>query len=117
MTETLNGRIVDLDLDKEDAALREAIGQSTLVRVRGIIIEFEHPSLWSTTAMNAVNNADWIGWAKEVIVSVEQLKHFESFNLRNYQMQAIFERLNKDAGSDLGKSKESEDSSLAIRMT
>ena len=117
MTEQLDGRVVDLDLDKEDAALREAIGQSTIVKVRGVVVEFEHPSLWSTTAMNAVNKADWLGWAEEVILSVDQFKHFKGCNLRNYQMQAIFERLNKDAGEDLGKSSESDGSSLAIRTT
>jgi hypothetical protein len=113
----LNGNIIDLDLDKEDAALREAIGQPTRVRMRGVAVEFQHPSLWTSTAMKAVNNGDWHAWGQEVIDDPAQYKHFVECNLRNFQYEAIFKRLNKDAGVDLGKLKEPGNSSPAIVTT
>jgi hypothetical protein len=113
----LNGQVIDLDLDKEDAKLREAIGQPTRVRMRGEVVEFQHPSLWSSTAMKAVSNGDWSAWGQEVIEDPDQFKHFVSCNLRNYQYEAIFTRLNKDSGADLGKSSQPASSLPATATT
>jgi hypothetical protein len=115
--EELNGNIIDLDLDLEDAVLRESVGKPTVVRVHGKVIKIQHPSLWSTTAMKAVNNADWVAWAQEVIEDPDEYRHFEECNLLNFQMQAIFKRCGQDAGSDLGKSKRLASSSNGTRKT
>lgn len=115
--EIIQAQVIDLDLDAEDIRLRETVGKSTLVRIRGMVVEIQHANEWSTTAMVAVNSGDWHAWAEEVISVHEQFEHFKSCNLKNYQMKAIFERVQKDAGLDLGKSRESVGSSLATRTT
>lgn len=115
--EIIEAQVIDLDLDAEDIRLRETVGKSTLVRIRGMVVEIQHANEWSTTAMAAVNSGDWHAWAEEVISVHEQFEHFKSCNLKNYQMKAIFERVQKDAGLDLGKSRESVGSSLATRTT
>jgi hypothetical protein len=101
--DVIDALVIDLDLDAEDIRLRESIGKPTTVRIRGMVVRFQHPDLWSTKAMQAVNGGDWLGWANEVIDDAGHYDHFEKCNLRNYQMKAIFERLQKDAGADLGK--------------
>jgi hypothetical protein len=113
--EELSGNVIDLDLDKEDALLREAVGKSTFLRMHGTVIEVMHPSLWTTAAMDAISDARWHVWAREVIEDDEQYDVFVDANLRNYQMEAIYERCGKDAGKDLGKSKKSGPSSRSTR--
>jgi hypothetical protein len=104
-SEELEGVVIDFDLDKEDALLREAVGKSTFLRIQGSVIEVMHPSLWSTKAMDAISDARWHVWARDCIEDDDQYDAFVEANLRNYQMKAIYERCGKDGGKDLGKSK------------
>jgi hypothetical protein len=101
---------VDLDLDAEDTLLREAIGQPLTVRVGGKVIEVPHPTDWPHTANTAAGRSDFSAWAAEVL-SEEDRKVFLAANLRNYQVNALFESVNRRAGVGPGKSPSSRGSS------
>lgn len=101
---------VDFDLDAEDVLLREAIGQPVRIKVGGKVIEVPHPTDWPHTANKAATGSDFAGWAAEVL-SPEDYKVFSDANLRNYQINAIFEQVNRRAGVTPGKSQPSARSS------
>jgi hypothetical protein len=101
---------VDLDLDAEDTLLREAIGQPLTVRVAGKVISVPHPTDWPHTANTAAARADFGTWAREVL-SDDDHEAFTAANLRNYQVNALFEKVNRRAGVSPGKSPSSRGSS------
>jgi hypothetical protein len=101
---------VDLDLDADDQLLREAVGQPIRVKVGGQVIEVPHPQDWPHTANTAASNAEFGAWAAQVL-SDEDYKVFQGANLRNYQVNALFEHVNKRAGVSPGKSPSSARSS------
>jgi hypothetical protein len=105
---------VDLDLDAEDTLLREAIGRPVTVRVGGKVITVPHPTEWPHTANEAATRGDFSAWASEVL-SEDDLKVFTDARLRNYQVTAIFEHVNKRAGVGPGKSPNSRGSSKGTR--
>jgi hypothetical protein len=108
------GDEVDLDLDAEDQLLREAIGQPMTVRVGGKVITVPHPTEWPHAANEAATRADFGTWAREAL-SEQDYQVFLAANLRNYQVAAIFERVNKRAGVSPGKSPGSRGSSKRTR--
>lgn len=97
----------DLDLDEADARLREAVGVPTTVTVKGRQISISHASLWSSVAMNAANKGDWPTWAAEVITDGADLEHWNEANLRNYQIEAVFDTCGKKSKVSRGKSQRS----------
>ena len=101
---------VDLDLDAEDTLLREAIGRPLTVRVAGEVITVPHPTDWPHTANAAASRADFTAWA-EAVLSDADYKVFLAADLRNYQVNALFEHVNKRAGVGPGKSPNSRGSS------
>ena len=101
---------VDLDLDAEDTLLREAIGQPLTVRVAGKVISVPHPTDWPHAANAAASRADFTAWAQEVLTP-DDFDVFAGANLRNYQVNALFEHVNKRAGVGPGKSPNSRGSS------
>ena len=105
---------VDLDLDAEDQLLREAIGRPLTVRVAGKVISVPHPTEWPHTANEAATSADFSAWAREVL-SADDHAVFLAAGLRNYQVSAIFEHVNKRAGVSPGKSPGSGGSSKSTR--
>lgn len=105
---------VDLDLDAQDQLLREAVGQPLTVRVGGQVLTVPHPNDWPHTANEAATNANFTAWAAEVL-DENDLKAFKAARLRNYQVQAIFEHVNKRAGVNPGKSPTSRGSSASKR--
>ena len=107
--------VVDLDLDAEDARLREAVGKPTSVRIDGVVILIDHAASWSNTAMRAATNGDWDDWAAEVIEDEEQLKAFRDADLLNYQLEAIFTQCGKAAQVTMGKSRRTSQSSKTTR--
>jgi hypothetical protein len=105
---TENSRVpvsVDLDLDAEDARLREAVGASTSVRVNGNVIHVDHASVWPNRAMRAAVRGDWDEWAEAVIRDEKELDVFRDADLKNYQIEAVFTECGKNAQSDQGKSR------------
>jgi hypothetical protein len=103
--------VVDLDLDADDARLREAVGEPTTVRLDGVVVHIDHAAEWSNTAMRAATNGDWDTWAAEVIGDEKELKVFLDADLVNYQLEAIFTECGKAAQVELGKSRNSSHSS------
>jgi hypothetical protein len=96
---------VDVDLDALDESLRrEAIGQSTSVRIDGKVIHISHAGDWSSSAMQSASNGDWETWAHEVIDDPEELRSWEDADLRNYQMEAIFRECGRQSRMNMGKS-------------
>ena len=101
---------VDLDLDAEDQLLREAVGQPLTVRLAGKVISVPHPTDWPHTANTAAARADFSAWAQAVLTEQDH-DVFLAANLRNYQVNALFESVNKRAGVGPGKSPSSRGSS------
>lgn len=106
---------VDLDLDAEDARLREAIGEPTSIRLAGKVIKIDHASSWNDVAMRCAARGDWNGWAEEVIQDDDQLDTFISARLANYQIEAVFEQCGKQGQVDMGKSRRPNRSSTRTR--
>jgi hypothetical protein len=106
---------VDLDLDAEDTLLREAIGQPVRVRAGGKVITIPHPTDWPHTANTAAARTDFGTWAAEVM-SPEDYGHFASLKLRNYQINALFEQVQKRTGAGPGKQRNSGPSSRPKRQ-
>lgn len=97
--------VVDLDLDAIDEEIRnESVGKPLAVRMSGKVIHVSHAGDWSTTAMRAAADGDWDAWAAEAIEDPDEYKHWESLNLRNYQIEAVFTKAANDARLDSGKS-------------
>jgi hypothetical protein len=106
---------VDLDLDADDALLREAVGKPTTIRVDGKVIHIDHAAEWSNTAMAAATQGDWDTWAREVINDDSEFEDFVAANLVNYQLEAIFTECGKLARTTMGKSQRSGRSSRSKR--
>jgi hypothetical protein len=104
------GDDVDLDLDAEDMLLREAIGQPLTIRVGGKVIEIPHPTDWPHTANTAAARSDFGAWAAEVL-SEDDYEVWQAAKLHNYQVNAVFEKVNRRAGVGPGKSPSSRGSS------
>lgn len=97
---------VDVDLDELDEDLRrEAIGTATSVRINGEVIHIIHAGDWSQTAMRAATNGDWEAWASEVILEPKELAVWLDADLRNYQMEAVFDQCGRAARMNAGKSR------------
>lgn len=97
---------VDVDLDELDEDLRrEAIGTATTVRINGEVIHIIHAGDWSQTAMRAATNGDWESWAGEVILDRGELGTWLDADLRNYQMEAVFDQCGRQARMNMGKSR------------
>ena len=102
---------VDLDLDAEDALLREAIGAPTSVKLKGgRVVWIPHPTDWPSAANAAASRADFDAWAAEVL-NEDDYRAWQAANLRNYQINAVFEKVNRRAGVTPGKSRPSPRSS------
>lgn len=96
---------VDVDLDALDDTLREErIGEPTIVRIKGHVIHILHAGDWSSAAMRAASGADWDTWASEVIPDENELAQWLAANLRNYQIEAVFDKCGDRAGLRPGKS-------------
>ncbi len=108
---------VDLDLDAEDKALREAIGLDTSVKFKGRTVHFAHPMTWSNQAMDASISGDFGSWAREVIRDEEELEHFLAQNPLIYQFEAIFKACVSSSGLDVPKSAQSGPPSAGTRTT
>lgn len=98
---------VDLDLKAEDARLREAVGKPTSIRVEDTVVHIQHAGEWSSAASKAAANADWDGWADEVILDEDECQAFKDANLMLYQIEAIFEVCGRKGNMNSGKSKRS----------
>lgn len=96
---------VDLDLDLIDDQLRrERLGEPTKVRIDGVVIHILHAGDWSSEAMEAASNGNWEGWAEAVITDKEELEHWRESDLRNYQIEAVFQECGRQARMSMGKS-------------
>jgi hypothetical protein len=99
---------VDLDLDDLDDSLRdERLGKATTVRIDGAIIHVLHAGDWSSSAMRAAGIGDWDTWAEQVIPDPEEFKLWDAADLRNYQIEAIFQECGRKARMTMGKSRRS----------
>jgi hypothetical protein len=105
---------IDLDLDAEDQLLREAVGQPITVKVGGKVITVPHSQDWPHVANMAAARADFGAWAAAVL-SDEDYDTFVKANLKNYQVKAIIERIDKRSGVGPGKSPSSRSSSKSTR--
>ena len=113
---TAEDQAVDVDLDELDEGLRaEAIGKSTTVRIGGKIIHIIHAGDWSSQAMRAATNGDWDAWAREVILDDAEYGAWMDSNLRNYQIEAVFDQCGRQARMNMGKSRRRSGSSRASR--
>jgi hypothetical protein len=96
----------DVDLDELDEQLRrEVVGKSTTVRIDGKVLHIMHAGDWSSSAMRAATNGDWESWAREVIIDDEEFGIWMDADLRNYQIEAVFNECGRKARMSLGKSR------------
>jgi hypothetical protein len=97
---------VDVDLDMIDEALRkEVIGQPVTVRLDGKVIHVSHAKDWSSTAMRAASAGDWDTWAREVIDDDDEFRLWAEADLKNYQIEAVFEECGRQSRMSMGKSR------------
>jgi len=97
---------IDIDLDALDESLRrEHVGKPVVVKVGGVVVHIMHVNDWSSSAMTALNTADWQNWASEVIEDTDELEAFLKADLRNYQMEAIAREVMRQARMNRGKSR------------
>lgn len=102
------GQEFDLDLEADDAKLREAVGDPTVINLKGgHIIHVAHVAEWSSAAMEAASKGNWDDWADQVIHDDKERDLFDDANLAAYQLNAIFEACGKAGGVGSGKSKRS----------
>jgi hypothetical protein len=107
---------VDVDLDALDEDLRaEAVGNSTTVRIDGKVIHIIHAGDWSSAAMRAATNGDWEAWAQEVIMDPDEFNVWLDANLKNYQIEAVFDQCGRRARLNMGKSRKRSRSQRATR--
>lgn len=107
---------VDLDLDALDSDLRdEAIGKPTSVRIDGKTVHIMHAGDWPQSAMRAASMGDWEGWARQVILDDPEFLVWQDADLRNYQIEAVFEQCGKRARMNMGKSRRRSGSSRGSR--
>lgn len=97
---------VDVDLDLISETLRkEAVGQSTTVRINGTILHVAHAGDWSSSAMRAAASGDWETWAREVIDDDAEFETWMEADLRNFEIEAIFNECGRQARLSMGKSR------------
>jgi hypothetical protein len=89
---------IDLDLDLEDANLREAIGQPTKIRVGGKIITFPHHAEWTHEQTRLLMSGMFDTWALELL-SPADFKAWKAANLKNYQFDGIIKLMLKQMGT------------------
>lgn len=96
---------VDVDLDMLDDVLRkENVGEATTVRIDGKVIHVSHAKDWSATAMRAASSGDWDTWAREVIDDDEEFRIWVAADLKNYQVEAVFNECGRQSRMNMGKS-------------
>lgn len=96
---------VDLDLDLLDSALKaEAVGKPVTVRIDNVVVHVTHANDWSSTAMRAASVGDWDTWAREVITDDTEFEKWSDADLRNYQIEAVFQECGRQARLSAGKS-------------
>lgn len=103
---------VDVDLD---AIGTEATGEPTKVKLSGKVIHVQHASDWSSSAMRAASSGDWDEWARAVIDNDEEYQIWEDADLRNAQIEAVFQQCGRQARMSQGKSQKRSGSRRATR--
>lgn len=103
---------VDVDLD---ALGTEAAGDPTTVKLDGTVIHIQHAGDWTAAAMRAAASGDWDEWARAVIDSDEEYQVWEDANLRNSQIEAVFNQCGRKARMTQGKSSKRSGSRRATR--
>jgi hypothetical protein len=107
---------VDVDLDLIDESLRkEVIGQPVTVRLDGNVIHVSHAKDWSSTAMRAASAGDWDVWAREVIDNDDEFRIWVEADLKNYQVEAVFEECGRQSRMNMGKSRKRSGSAMNFR--
>ena len=97
---------VNLDLDLMDEQLRkERVGQPVTVRIDGKVIHIQNAADWSSSAMELASTGNWSGWAREVIESDEEYSVWVGADLKNYQVEAVFDECGRSSRMDAGKSR------------
>ena len=97
---------VDLDLDLMDEQLRkERVGKPTTVRIDGEVIHITNAADWSSSAMELASTGNWSGWAREVIENDDEYKVWLGADLKNYQVEAVFDECGRSSRMDAGKSR------------
>jgi len=97
---------VDVDLDLlSDTLRKEAVGESTTVRIDGTIIHVAHAGDWSSSAMRSATTGDWETWAREVIFDDTEFQAWVDADLHNYQIEAVFNECGRQARLNMGKSR------------
>jgi hypothetical protein len=96
---------VDVDLDLLDDVLRkENVGSPTTVRIDGRVVHVSHAKEWSATAMRAASAGDWDTWAREVIDDDDEFRIWVAADLKNYQVEAVFNECGRQSRMNMGKS-------------
>jgi hypothetical protein len=96
---------VDLDLDAISEPLRrEAVGQSTTVRINGKVVHIRHANAWPASAMRAANVGNWDTWARAVIDDDSEFAVWVGADLENFEMEAVFSKCGELARLNMGKS-------------
>jgi hypothetical protein len=96
---------VDVDLDLLDETLRkENVGAATTVRIDGKVVRVSHAKEWSATAMRAASAGDWDTWAREVIDDDDEFRIWVAADLKNYQVEAVFNECGRQSRMNMGKS-------------
>lgn len=102
--------VIDLPEDEEDVDVdldaigTEATGEPTTVKLDGMVIHIQHAGDWTSGAMRAASNGDWDEWARAVIDNDEEYQTWEDANLRNAQIEAVFNQCGRKARMTQGKS-------------
>lgn len=104
----LEGHVLDdddIDVDLEDDVhLSEVTGVPTVVRLPGgKIISIPHMGEWEHEHTRMVNVGDFDGWAQGVLNDADYTA-FKAARLKNRQIELIFEKAQRRAGTTAGKS-------------
>lgn len=97
---------VDVDLDLiSDTLQREVVGDPLTVRIDGTVIHILHAGAWPSSAMRAATSGDWETWARSVIEDDEEYETWLDADLKNYQIEAVFNESGRQARMSMGKSR------------
>lgn len=97
---------VDVDLDLISETLkREVVGDPVTVRIDGMVIHILHAGEWPSSAMRAATSGDWETWARAVIEDDEEYETWLDADLKNYQIEAVFNESGRQARMTMGKSR------------
>lgn len=97
---------VDVDLDLiSDTLKREVVGEPTTVRIDGKVIHIAHAGDWSSSAMRAAASGNWEDWARAVIEDNDEYETWLDADLKNYQIEAVFNEAGRQARLSMGKSR------------